>query len=122
MTFGETGKTMRVRFLTFGLLLASAHAMASGRAILTADQAADRAAEVTQTYHLSSNRTQCLLFDVSDEKSYFMVGVHEKHTPECAGDPNTAPVLFFMKLHKRDGYIVTNRRDGEHFAPLPRKP
>ncbi|APA87569.1 hypothetical protein BJG93_19005 [Paraburkholderia sprentiae WSM5005] len=113
---------MRARLVTFGLLLASAHAMASERAISTADQAADRAAEVAQTHHLSSNRTQCLLFDVSDEKSYFMVAVHEKHTPECGGDPNTAPVLFFMKLRKRDGYVVTNRRDGEHFAPLPRKP
>ncbi|EEA02728.1 putative lipoprotein [Burkholderia sp. H160] len=108
--------------MTFSLLLASAHAMASGQAITTADQAADRAAEVTQSHHLSSNRTQCLLFDVSDKKRYFMVRVHEKHTPECGGDPATAPVLFFLKIRKRDGYVLTNQRDGEHFAPLPPKP
>ncbi|MBB5465364.1 2-keto-4-pentenoate hydratase/2-oxohepta-3-ene-1,7-dioic acid hydratase in catechol pathway [Paraburkholderia sp. CI2] len=111
--------------MTFALLLASVHAMASGQTIATADQAADqaadRAAEVTQSHHLSSNRTQCLMFDVSDEKRYFIVGVHEKHTPECGGDPATAPVLFFLKIRKRDGYVVTNHRDGDHFAPLPPK-
>ncbi|MBB5401985.1 2-keto-4-pentenoate hydratase/2-oxohepta-3-ene-1,7-dioic acid hydratase in catechol pathway [Paraburkholderia youngii] len=122
MTFVEPAKTMRARMVTFALLLASAHAAASAQAISTADQAAERAAKVTQTHHLSSNRTQCLLFDVSDEKNYFIVGVHENHTLECGGDPNTAPVLFFLKIRKRDGYVVTNRRDGEHFAPLPRKP
>ncbi|MBC8742099.1 hypothetical protein F6X40_36835 [Paraburkholderia sp. UCT31] len=104
--------------MTFALLLASVHAMASGQTTATADQAA----EVTQSHHLSSNRTQCLMFDVSDEKRYFIVGVHEKHTPECGGDPATAPVLFFLKIRKRDGYVVTNQRDGEHFAPLAPKP
>ncbi|MBC8733153.1 hypothetical protein [Paraburkholderia sp. UCT2] len=75
--------------MTFAPLLASVHAMASGQTIATADQAADRAAKVTQSHHLSSNRTQCLMFDVSDEKRYFVVGVHEKHPPECGGDPAT---------------------------------
>ncbi|MGF6932358.1 hypothetical protein OKW41_001497 [Paraburkholderia sp. UCT70] len=107
--------------MTFAPLLASVHAIASGQTTATADQAADRAAKVTQSQHLSSNRTQCLMFDVSDEKRCFIVGVHEKHTPECGGDPATAPVLFFLKIRKRDGYVVTNQRDGDHFAPLPPK-
>ncbi|NIF79669.1 hypothetical protein F3J20_20125 [Paraburkholderia sp. Cy-641] len=109
---------MKIRPLALSLLLTAAHATASARAITTADEAADKAASVTQTHHLSTHTTQCLLFDVSDSKRYFIVGVHEKHSRECGGDPDTAPALFFMKIRKRDGYIVTNRSDGEHFKPL----
>lgn len=109
---------MNIRPLALSLLLIAVHAAASARAITTADEAADKAASVTETYHLSTHTTQCLLFDVSDSKRYFIVGVHEKHSRECGGDPDTAPVLFFMKIRKRDGYIVTNHGDGEHFKPL----
>ncbi|MCC8393620.1 hypothetical protein LJ656_13580 [Paraburkholderia sp. MMS20-SJTR3] len=109
---------MKTRIAALAILSLSTFAAASGDAISTVDAAADKAAEVTRMCRLSTNQTKCLLFDVSDHKSYFMVGVHEKHSPECGGDPASAPALFFMKIRKRDGAVLTNQKDGEHFRPL----
>ncbi|NML34706.1 hypothetical protein [Paraburkholderia antibiotica] len=121
MTFDKAnGQRMKARIAAVAAILLSigTSAWAAGHSISTIDAAANRAADITRTCRLSTNKTKCLLFDVSDHPGYFMVGVHEKHSPECGGDPGLAPALFFMKIRKRDGYVSTNYEDGEHFRPL----
>jgi len=86
------------------------------------DQAVDMAAEIIRDYHLSSDRAECLLYVPFDEGSDFTIAVHENHTKACGGDSQLAPTLFFVKIRKRDGYVVTNAADGENFRPLPPKP
>jgi hypothetical protein len=50
------------------------------------------------------------------------VRVREKHTDACGGEPDVSPVLFFLKLRKRDGHAVTTAYDGEHYRPLKPQP
>jgi len=50
------------------------------------------------------------------------VRVREKHTDACGGEPDVSPVLFFLKLRKRDGHAVTTAYDGEHYRALKPQP
>ncbi len=108
---------MMQRMLIIFALLACNVAWASGR-VSTADDAAVRAAGITQKYSLSKDNTECLYFDTADKGSYWLIRVRENHTDACGGDPEVSPVLFFMKMRKRDGYTTTTAYDGERYRPL----
>ncbi|WP_133645470.1 hypothetical protein [Paraburkholderia flava] len=77
-----------------------------------------KAAELIQKYQLTSDRIECLDFEVTDEGADFLVRVRENHTPKCGGDPMVAPTLFFMKINKSDGSAATTDYDSENFLPL----
>jgi hypothetical protein len=83
------------RAIAAAALLASCHAWAGGTAVVTDNEAAIKAADVTRDYVLSKDKTACLLFDTG-----------------------VSPVLFFLKIRKRDGYTVTTAYDSEHYRPL----
>ncbi|CAD6548219.1 hypothetical protein ACFQ3P_40915 [Paraburkholderia sabiae] len=99
-------------------LLAGAHVWAAGTAIDSGDAAATRAADITRDYGLSKDKTECLLFDTADKGRYFLVRVRENHSASCGGEPGVSPVLFFLRIRKRDGYTVTTAYDGERYRPL----
>ncbi|QBQ98947.1 hypothetical protein [Paraburkholderia pallida] len=106
------------RVIAAAALLASVHAWANGLPVANDNEAATRAADITRDYALSKDRTECLFFDTADKGSYFLVRVRENHSQACGGEPGVSPVLFFMKIRKRDGHIVTTAYDGEHYRPL----
>lgn len=99
-------------------LTACCHVWGSQDAVRSGDEAATKAAEITETYALSKNKTECLLFDTADKGRYFLVRVRENHTEACGGEADVSPVLFFMKIRKHDGHAVTTAYDGEHYEPL----
>lgn len=109
---------MMRRAIAVAALLASCHAWAGGKPVHTGDEAATTAADITRDYDLSKNKTECLLFDTADKGRYFLVRVRENHTEACGGEPGFSPVLFFLKIRKRDGYTVTTAYDSEHYRPL----
>ena len=84
------------------------------------DRAAERAEALTSKYQLTTDKIDCLDFEMSDERSYFLVRVRENHTPECGGDPSVSPTLFFLKIRKSDGRTLTNAYDGVRFVRLKR--
>ncbi|MDR3098399.1 MAG: hypothetical protein LBV73_15170 [Paraburkholderia sp.] len=101
-------------------LAVSCYAWAGQDAVRSGDEAATKAAEITQTYALSKNKTECLLFDTADKGRYFLIRVRENHTEACGGEVDVSPVLFFLKIRKRDGHAVTTAYDSEHYEPLRR--
>lgn len=109
---------MMRRALAVVALLASCHAWAGGNAVVTDDQAATKAADITREYGLSKDKPECLLFDTADKGRYFLVRVRENHTEARGGEPDFSPVLFFLKIRKRDGYTVTTAYDSERYRPL----
>ncbi|PTB20479.1 hypothetical protein C9I57_11485 [Trinickia symbiotica] len=109
---------MMRRAIAATAFLASCHAWAAGPAIVTDSEAATKAAAITRDYGLSKDKTECLLFDSADKGRYFLVRVRENHTEACGGEPGVSPVLFFLKIRKRDGYTVTTAYDSEHYRPL----
>jgi hypothetical protein len=109
---------MMRRAIAAAALLASCYAWADGPAVVTDSEAATKAADITRDYGLSKDKTECLLFDTADKGHYFLVRVRENHTEPCGGDPGVSPVLFFLKIRKRDGYTVTTAYDSEHYRPL----
>ncbi|MEQ5838092.1 hypothetical protein N0A02_01385 [Paraburkholderia acidicola] len=96
------------------------HASAKPVAVPDEDRAAARAETLTGKYQLTTDKIDCLEFETSDERSYFLVRVRENHTQECGGDPNVSPTLFFLKIRKSDGRALTNAYDGVHFVRLKR--
>lgn len=110
---------MTMRYMAaLAALFASCCVLAGGLSVVTGDEAAVKAASVTRDYRLSTDRPECLLFDTADKGSYFLVRVRENHTKACGGMAGLSPVLFFLKIRKRDGYTVTTAYDGEHYRPL----
>ncbi len=87
-------------------------------AVLNGNDAATRAADVTQDCSLCTKTTECLLFDTFDEGNYFLVRVREKYTAACGGPPGVSPSLFFMKIRKHDGHILTTAYDGQHYRSV----
>ena len=111
-------RTILRRTIATATLFASLHAIAGAPAVVSGNDAALRAADVTRDYGLSTDKTECLLFDTADKGSYFLVRVRENHTEACGGEAGVSPALFFMKIRKHDGHIVTTAYDSEHYRPL----
>lgn len=109
---------MMRRAIAVAALLAGSHVWAGGKAVVTDSEAATAAADITRDYGLSKDKTECLLFDTADKGRYFLVRVRESHTAACGGEPGFSPVLFFLKIRKRDGYTVTTAYESEHYRPL----
>jgi hypothetical protein len=107
-----------------GIILALAictNASATALKITDDDAAADRAETLTREYKLSGNPIECLDFETTDQGKQYLVQVRENHTPECGGDPDVAPTVFFLKIRKSDGHaLIQNYLTGQ-FVPL-RKP
>lgn len=99
-------------------LVVCTQACAGQQTLATGDDAAIRASDITRTYGLSKDKTECLLFDTADKGKYFLVRVRENHSDTCGGAADVSPTLFFLKIRKRDGYTVTTAYDGEHYLPL----
>lgn len=109
---------MMRRAIVAATFVACSCAWAGGAAVTSGDDAATKAAGITQDYGLSKDKTECLLFDTADKGTYFLVRVRENHTDACGGAAGVSPTLFFLKIRKRDGYTVTTAYDGEHYRPL----
>jgi hypothetical protein len=109
---------MMRRALIAAALVVCTQACAGQQAVTNGDDAAVRASNITRTYGLSKDRTECLLFDTADKGAYFLVRVRENHSDTCGGAAGVSPTLFFLKIRKRDGYTVTTAYDSEHYLPL----
>ncbi|CAE6810452.1 hypothetical protein R69658_05375 [Paraburkholderia aspalathi] len=109
---------MMRRAIIIAALIVCTQACAARQPVTNDDNAATRAADITRTYGLSKDRTECLLFDTADKGEYFLVRVRENHTQACGGATGVSPTLFFLKIRKRDGYTVTTAYDGEQYLPL----
>lgn len=109
---------MMRRAIIAAALVVCTQACAGQQPLTTGDDAAIRASDITRTYGLSKDKTECLLFDTADKGKYFLVRVRENHTDACGGAAGVSPTLFFLRIRKRDGYTVTTAYDGEHFLPL----
>lgn len=113
---------MKQRAIIFALALVTCTAAQAKRlAVPNEDAATLKASALIKKYELTSDRIECLDFQITDEGKDFLVQVRENHTPECGGDPKYAPTLFFMKIRKSDGRALTDDYDAESFQPL-RKP
>ncbi|MCX4156138.1 MULTISPECIES: hypothetical protein [Paraburkholderia] len=109
---------MMRRAIIIAALIVSTQACAAQQPVTNDDNAATHAADITRTYGLSKDKTECLLFDTADKGEYFLVRVRENHTEACGGVAGVSPTLFFLKIRKRDGYTVTTAYDGERYLPL----
>jgi len=109
---------MMRRAIITAALIVCAQACAAQQPLTDDNDAAARAADITRTYGLSEDRTECLLFDTADKGEYFLVRVRENHTETCGGAAGVSPTLFFLKMRKRDGYTVTTAYDSEQYLPL----
>jgi hypothetical protein len=109
------------RVLATSILFATLRSHAGAHAVVSDNDAALRAADVTHDYGLSKDRTECLLFDTADKGDYFLVRVRENHSEACGGAAGVSPALFFMKIRKQDGHVVTTAYDGEHYQALKRR-
>ena len=108
---------MRRAIITAALIVCT-QACAAQQPLTDDNDAAARAADITRTYGLSEDRTECLLFDTADKGEYFLVRVRENHTQACGGAAGVSPTLFFLKIRKRDGYTLTTAYDSEQYLPL----
>ncbi|MGF6767875.1 hypothetical protein P3T18_000345 [Paraburkholderia sp. GAS199] len=109
---------MMCRAIITTALIVCTQACAAQQRVTNDDIAATRAADITRTYGLSTDATECLLFDTADKGEFFLVRVRENHTQACGGVAGVSPTLFFLKMRKRDGYTVTTAYDSEHYLPL----
>ncbi|QDQ84034.1 hypothetical protein [Paraburkholderia megapolitana] len=113
---------MKRRATIFALaLIACTAAQAKRLAVPDENAATLKASALIEKYELTSDKIECLDFQITDEGKDFLIQVRENHTPACGGDPNFAPTLFFMKIRKSDGRALTDDYDAETFQPL-RKP
>lgn len=104
---------MKAFILTIFCALVSFSGFATNKvvSVKTEDQAVDKAVDVTTKYRLTSDKTECLLFDTFDMKTYWDVRVRENHTPACGGAPEFSPTLYFLRIRKEDGHVTTNAYD-----------
>ncbi len=70
--------------------------------------------------HLTSLKSQCLLFDVdSNDPDATFVDVRERHGGQCGGDPSVEPRLFTIRIDRKTGKMSTDARsDTGEFKPL----
>jgi len=109
---------MMRRAIIAAALVVCTQACAGQQAVKNDDDAAIRASDITRTYGLSKDRTECLLFDTADKGKYFLVRVRENHSDACGGAAGVSPTLFFLKLRKSDGSATTTAYDSERYLPL----
>lgn len=67
---------------------------------------------------LTSLPDHCLRLEVDDEGTRFVITVHERHEPPCAGDPEIEPRLFSILVRKRDGRMSSDVYDATDYRPL----
>lgn len=70
--------------------------------------------ETIEKFKLSSRKRECLLVTTwENDEQTITVEVRENHTPECGGDPETAPRLFTLEIHKSTGRAYSDRFSGD---------
>ena len=93
------------------------------------DRLIDRVIVAIHQHHLTSVRTEALMFSCADSNDgkFREVDVRENHAVLPKTDPNTAPRLFTVRVDKRTGALSTDAThvDGKIFVydgdyrPLP---
>lgn len=71
--------------------------------------------------HLTSLAPNCLQLERSSkhETPYFEIYIREKHDEQCGGDPETAPLLFTVRIDRNNQAMSTNANsDEEEFKPI----
>ena len=86
------------------------------------DDALRLATDAIHKYHLTTLKDECGLLDVIERPSYFEIVVHERHTQNCGGAPETAPRLFNVRVRKRDGRLTSDVYDGVSYKPVDHRP
>jgi hypothetical protein len=102
-------KFLRAWAVVLALLLAGP---ALGAPVKTEAEAAKLAGQAVLRYYLTSLREECFVLDVEELKTYFDVGVRERHNAECGGNPEIAPKLFNVRVRKKDGRLTSDVYDG----------
>ncbi len=71
--------------------------------------------------HLAQLSPNCLKLERSSEAEtpYLEIYVREKHDAQCGGDPETAPLLFTVRIDRKNHAMSTdvNSEEGE-FEPI----
>lgn len=83
------------------------------------DQLIERVVAAIRHHHLTTVRTEALMFSCADSNDgkFREVDVRENHEVLPKMDPNTAPRLFTVRAEKRTGVLSTDatRIDGKVF-------
>lgn len=87
------------------------------------DQAIGAVLQAIRQRQLTPLSTECLsmsFVDNSDDPENYLIDVREnRNHPDCGGDPETSPHLFFFKADKADGTLQTDAGvEPEDFYPL----
>lgn len=87
------------------------------------DQAIGAVIQAIHQRQLTSLSAECLsmsFVDNSDDPENYLIDVREnRNHPDCGGDPETSPHLFFFKADKADGTLQTDAGvEPEDFYPL----
>lgn len=82
------------------------------------EAAAAIAGAAIDRYKLSTLSDDCVSLRAVEHHTRFDVDVHERHTPACGGDAETAPRLFTIRVRKIDGALTSDVYDHVDFKPL----
>jgi len=99
---------MKVRWLFlivfFSILIIFPYSNVLAGKQLTEKQALDILATQIQKdklYDSWAPNLSCLLFFTEEKtEEYFAFGIHEKHGGQCAGDPNTSPIVDRFRVDR----------------------
>lgn len=81
------------------LLVPAAHA----QSVRSEEQAVERVAASVARHKLTRLSPECLTFTADKTPGGYTVEVREKHSPQCGGDPETAPRLFSYEIDQASG-------------------
>ena len=66
--------------------------------------------ETIEKFKLTERKHECLLVTTwENNENTLTVEIRENHTPECGGDPETAPRLFTLQIDKKTPNVYSDR-------------
>lgn len=111
---------MKAFHYSLALLVLVSESAFSGQ-VKTEGEAIRLATNAIHKFNLTPLRDECGAIAVIERSAYFEIVVHERHTPQCGGTPETAPRLFSVRVRKKDGRLTSDVYDGTNYRPVDHK-